>query len=419
MLVYVRILNDSSPEAFTLSGPDATVGELLGRIRSARISRGRDLAILLDGAQESSRLAELGVSAGDLITVRASGEPRELAVQQTELAPDLDVQTLRVEPTRGSKRLSEYEDVTQLLQWNPPFHINGDRPSHQVWSDDSTELKCADWAAYRSPDKLYYRTYAGRQAKAERAVSTAFQFAEDSAQLTQVDSEHVSLMRNLVSALQYPDWGLCMVHQHTTRFALSSWIAGATEFMMFDELRHAQLYGRLTLAYGEHYEGFDDPRQQWMDDDRFQPTRRLTEELLAVLDWGKAIILAGIVIEPVLTSVVHSLLTARSIHSGDSLTPFVCQSIAEDKVRHRASASALLQMLAADPLYGADNRALISSWISDWLPRVTAAATTLAAGDPAALAVLEAASAQVNEQFILAGALAEGVAEATVGAGAR
>jgi hypothetical protein len=416
MLVYVRILNESPPEAFVLSGPEATVGELLERVRSTGACGGRHVVLLIDGAADSARLTELGVSDGDLVTVQASGEPR--AISADGAVHEIDVDALRVEPPRGSKRLSEYEDVTQLLQWHPPFHINGDRPSHQVWSDDSTALRCSDWAAFRSPDKLYYRTYTGRQAKAERAVSTAFQFAEESDQLAQADGEHVALMRDLVGVLQYPDWGLCVVHQHTTRFALSSWIAGATEFMMFDELRHAQLYGRLALAYGEHYDGFDDPRHQWMDDERFQPTRRLTEELLAVLDWGKAIIIAGIVVEPLLTSVVHSLLTSGSVRSGDSLTPFVCQSIAEDKARHRDSASAFLQMVTADPLHGADNRAQIDAWMTDWLSRAVTAATTLAAGDPDALAALDSASARAREQLDFADAPAEGLAGTSVGAGA-
>ena len=400
MLVYTKIVGENAPEAFLLSGPDATVGELLGRVRLVRSSIGREVALLDEGPDNSALLTEIGIHHGDMVVLRALGEPvpsfEYLPAKET---PSVDVDALRAETVRAPRRISEYEDLTQLLQWNPPYHINGDRPSQKVWSDDSTLLRSGDWSAFRSPDKLYYRTYIGRQAKAEQAVSTAFQFASESGQLSQVDSDHVTLMRDLVGSLQYPDWGLCMLHQHTTRFALSSWIAGATEFMMFDELRHAQLYGRLALAYAEYHDGFDDPQPNWMEAERFQPTRRLVEELLAVLDWGKATILAGIVVEPILTSVAHSLLSTGSVRAGDSLTPFVCQSIAKDKVRHRESASAFLQLVSTDAAYGQDNREQIAQWVAEWLPIVMAASVDLSKGDPIAGEALQKAVRWISEQM--------------------
>jgi methane monooxygenase component A beta chain/propane monooxygenase small subunit len=418
VLVYTRVFGESAPQAFLLSGPDATVGELIERVRSVRSAKGRDVSLLGGVVDPSSRLADVGVHEGDLVDVVASGEARAAEPAAT-LDSGVDLEALKAHVPAAPKRLTEYEEVTQLLQWGAPYHINGDRPSHQVWTSDSTVLRASDWATYRSPDKLYYRTYTSRQAKAERAVSTAFKFAADSGQLAQVDPEHVALMRSVVGALQYPDWGLCVVHQHATRFALSSWIAGATEFMMFDELRHAQLYARVGLAYGEVHEGFDDPRQGWMDDERLQGTRRLIEELLAELDWGKAVVLAGIVIEPVLTSVVHAMLTSRSIRAGDALTPFVCQSIAEDKARHRDSAAEFLQLVATDRAHGESNREHVEEWVRDWLPRAVEAATSLAAGDAAGMAALAQTQDWIVELLESAGLAADIFTPTTVGASGR
>ncbi len=193
-------------------------------------------------------------------------------------------------PINGSRRLNEYEEATRLLQWHAPLPHRRRAPGPSVWTSDSTALRCTDWEAYRSPDKLYYRTYTTKQSRAGgRSVATAFEFAAADAQFGSVTTDRVALLRNVLGPpLQYPDWGgLCVTHQHTTRFALSSWIAGATSFMMFDELRHAQLYGRLAMAYGEHHDGFDDPAPAWMEDSVFQPTRRLVEEIMATLDWGQ------------------------------------------------------------------------------------------------------------------------------------
>lgn len=385
MLIYSRIVGEAAPEAFVLTEDDPTVADLLSRVGAARSALGRSLEILTPGVPATATLADLGITDGDLVDVRAIGEP--VFDTTAPAKPDIDIDAIRM-PINGSRRLNEYEEATRLLQWHAPYHIDGDRPAHQVWTTDSTALRCTDWEAYRSPDKLYYRTYTTKQSRAGRSVATAFEFAAADAQLGAVTADRVALLRNVLGPLQYPDWGLCVTHQHTTRFALSSWIAGATSFMMFDELRHAQLYGRLAMAFGEHHDGFDDPEPAWMDDPLFQPTRRLVEEIMATLDWGKAIILADIVFEPLHTAAANALLTTGSLAAGDSLTPFVCRSIGEDKARHRESAAAFLHMLTGDEQHGAHNRELIGEWVADLLPRAQVAAAELAGAGGAAADVL-------------------------------
>ncbi|ORA39257.1 hypothetical protein [Mycobacterium aquaticum] len=401
MLVYSRVLDEAAPEAFVLADDDPTIADLLAEVGASRAAQGRLIELDLDGVVPGTKLRDLGIGDGDLVTVRATGEPAFDTAPTPK--PTIDVDTLRQPASK--RRLNEYEEVTRLLQWHEPFHIDGGRPAQKVWADDSTTLRCSDWEAYRTPDKLYYRTYTTRQARAGRSVATAFEFAEHDKQLASVDPARIELLRNVVGVLQYPDWGLCVTHQQTTRFALSSWIAGATSFMMFDELRHAQLYGRLALAYGEHHDGFDDPRPAWMEASRFQPTRRIIEEIMATLDWGKAIVLADLIVEPLHTAAAHGLLTTCSLAAGDGLTPFVCRSIEDDKVRHRESAVAFLRLLTDDTAHAEHNRALINDWVTDLLPRAYAAAITLLGDDTASdpdEALAEAAT-WINAQFTDAG----------------
>jgi hypothetical protein len=373
MLIYSRVLGEAAPEAFVLTQNDPTVADLMKTLSGARSARGRVLELTIDGSGEAT-LAGLGIDEGDLVEVRAVGEPKIDTTPAPKPVLDLDTEA---SASPKARRLNEYEEVTQLLQWHGPYHVQGDRPAHKVWTDESTELQCSDWEAYRTPDKLYYRTYTTRQARAGRSVATAFEFAQSDGQLANVDPARVELLRNVIGVLQYPDWGLCVAHQNATRFALSSWIAGATSFMMFDELRHAQLYGRLAMAYGEHYDGFDDPRPAWMDEPRFQPSRRVIEETMADLDWGKTIVLADLIVEPLLTSAAHAVLTTGSLTAGDGLTPFVCRSIEDDKLRHRESAAAFLRLVCHDATVGDANRERVAAWAEALLPRVHAAAVDL------------------------------------------
>lgn len=401
MLVYSRVLGEAAPEAFVFSDDDPTVKDLLNRAAAAGSARGRLVELDLDGAVADAKLRDLGIGDGDLVALRPVGEPK---INTTPSAgPEVDPEALRV-PNTDKRRLTEYEEVTRLLQWHEPYHIDGGRPSHTVWTANSTVLSCSDWEAYRTPDKLYYRTYTTRQARAGRSVATAFEFAEKDRQPASVDPARVALMREVVGALQYPDWGLCVSHQNVTRFALSSWIAGATSFMMFDELRHAQMYGRLALAYGEHHEGFDDQRPAWMELPRFQATRRLVEEVMATLDWGKAIVFGDLLFEPLNTAAAHTLLTTGSLAAGDGLTPFVCSSIEDDKVRHRESAAAFLRLVCEDDAYGAANRDLVGDWVTELLPRAVNAASDLL-GDHEPGARLDEAITWITAQLESVGVL--------------
>ena len=402
MLVYTRIHHETAPEAHVLAPGAATVGHLLDQVRSARSTKGRSVDLKIEGAVETAELADLGIVDGDLIEVAVAGEARPLPAPEPR-DDSVDFTSLVV-PPRARKKTTEYEAVTELLQWHAPFHIDGGRPSQTVWTDESTVLQSSDWEAYRSPDKLYYRTYVARQARNDRSVSTAFRYAEESSQLATVDTEHVDLMRRIVGSLQYPDWGLCMLHQHITRFAMSSWIAGATSFMMFDELRHAQLYGRLAITYGESYEGFDDPRRGWMEDPIFQPMRRVIEELLTVLDWGKALTIGGLLVEPIFTPTFHALIAGARGRDGDSLSPFISASIEEDKVRHRESVGAFVDLIARDSDNGDVNRGLIITWAEDWLPRVIESTLVLADGDERIIAVIDSARTRVEQNLESIGA---------------
>ena len=87
--------------------------------------------------------------------------------------------------------------------------------------------------------------------------------------------------------------------------------------------------------------------------------------------------LADLIVEPLLTSAAHALLTTGSLAAGDGLTPFVCRSIEDDKLRHRESAAAFLRLVCSDDAFGRANRDLVETWVSAVLPQAHAAAAQL------------------------------------------
>ena len=126
MLVYSRVLGEGAPEAVVLSDDDPTVSDLLARVGAAGSAQGRLVQLDLDGAIGTARLRDLGIGDGDLVAVRAVGEPQ--VNNQPAPEPELDLDALRA-PATATRRLNEYEEVTRLLQWHGPHLIVGGRPS--------------------------------------------------------------------------------------------------------------------------------------------------------------------------------------------------------------------------------------------------------------------------------------------------
>jgi hypothetical protein len=405
MLVYARIEGETPPEAVLLANNTATVQELIDQLAGRRSVAGRGVRLLAPAALPETQLQQLGIKDGDLVSVAVDGPARrERTVAAPAEAPSPEEPGTENGATprrRGERRrLSEYEEVTRLLQWHPPYHMDaGVRPRYAVWADANSALLCGDWDAYRAPDKLYYRTYTAQQAKADRAVSTAFDFADQTDALKHVDTARLDGLRDLIPALQYPEWGLCIANQYVTRFAMSSWIAGAAEFMMFDELRHAQLYGRLGLAFDEAHGGFDQGRERWMSSARLQPVRKLIEEYMALLDWGQSFIVGGLIVEPLLTEAAHAMLADGAVRAGDWLVPFACQSILNDKRRHRADVEAFVTLVTQDSEHGSDNLALIDTWCQLWKPQATDAVRLLAGDSPTAPEAIADTEAWISDKL--------------------
>lgn len=389
-LLYFHIEGAAPPESHVFHEPDISVDTLRKAVADMVGLRGREFDVVIDDRvieSPSTLLSSLGVRHADLIRLVPKGEPRPPKHDSTQAeaasaangaisAHDLGG---RQEPPRD-----EYEEMTEKLQWSAPFHVDGRvRERYRVWATESTQLRSSDWDAFRAPDRLYYRSYVRQQAESDSAVTAGFDFARRRGSLlTQLDPGWTDQLREVLPALQFPEWGLCVIHQHVTRFALSSFIAGATEFQMFDEMRHAQLFARLTLTFDEHFGDFDRGKELWLHAEHFQPLRRVVEQLLATLDWGEEIIAADVLLDPLLARAVDQILLgqAPAIPRPDLLTQVVWGAIEQDEERHRSSGLAFLNMVADDPRFGETNRAQVQAWLDRWAPEIIEAVQRLSVG---------------------------------------
>ena len=113
----------------------------------------------------------------------------------------------------------------------------------------------------------------------------------------------------------------------------------------------------------------------WQNDARWQPLRRVVEQLLVTYDWGEAFSALCLGVKPMFDRLVFLGLAERARRAGDELITHLCASVDEDCRWHRDWAAALVRVAIGQR---PENRAVIGRWVADWRGRIGEALRALA-----------------------------------------
>ena len=286
------------------------------------------------------------------------------------------------------RRPNVYDEVTSHIQWGETFRgrfpelpsegANYHFPEHYklgYWDPSKTQWRFDDWEAFRDPSQLTYRSYHEVQHQREYALTSVLDAARSSRALTDFDAEWLATLRSFFGVLRFAEWGVSMVCQYVSRFAINAQITNCALLESFDELRHTQRIAEWTRDLETVHGGFGDYRRQWIEAPAFQPLREYLERACVVRDWGEAVLATNIVLEPLLQPVQHALMTEVAHQHGDSVLPFFSESLQLDEQRHWAWARALAEMVHADD----HNVHLTQAWVDTWYPRAHDAVAELGA----------------------------------------
>jgi hypothetical protein len=283
----------------------------------------------------------------------------------------------------AKRRPSQYEEVTLHTQWSPKnfakqgwFSPSADgRPA---WDDASTQLRAANWWAYRDPEQEWFRAYVEHQGKQEEAIELAVEGAKRNRLFTEMTPGWRTILAKHYAAYRYCEYGLFLCFCYVQREALSDVVATPLVFEGLDKDRHAQAIALYGMDLEEALPGFSDAEAQqvWMADPVWQPTREYVERLLACRDWGEIVIAVNLLFEPLVASLFTREFLARfAAHHGDAVTPVLLETAAADRRRNMAATVELVRFLLADT---PANRGVIEGWLQRWAPRAVRAAQAFA-----------------------------------------
>src|ERR1017187_7032135 len=270
------------------------------------------------------------------------------------------------------RKPSDYEVVTHKLNHtmrDPPLELNAEAHGN-VWLKrhrDGIRVKVADWAMFRDPDQLTYRTYVRSQDESETFIDGIFrEFAALPEQ--GLSSTVLNFLQNCLTPTRYLAHGLQMMSAYIQQLAPSSYIGNCAAFQTADHLRRIQRVAYRTKQLDGAYQAraFGQPeRHTWEEHVEWQAMRRGIEHLLVAFDWDDAFVGLNLVVKPLCDELTlrHFAIVARDL--GATVDARLADNLFLDAQRSQRWSAALSRfMIAADD----GNRAHLGSLLAKWYP---------------------------------------------------
>ena len=225
----------------------------------------------------------------------------------------------------------------------------------------------------------------------------------------------VEFLQAFLQVPAYVEHGLWFALATIGRDCLSDSVATCVCLQAAMKQRSAQSIVLYAMDLESHHGPFpiEQARDTFLQDERWQPTRRYLERLAATPDWGEVLVAANLCFEPVVGTLMRRELGIRTAAAnGDTVTPVLARVASQEWEWARAWTVALVRMVLADEKSGAANRELIAGWQEEWSCLANEAAIALV---PIAESIVDVEQAIARTQTYAA----EVVAEAGLGGNGR
>jgi phenol/toluene 2-monooxygenase (NADH) P1/A1 len=295
-----------------------------------------------------------------------------MAQQQFNLGSDL------IKPIRNTykymsglkvKRPTTYDEATYNLEPKENFHYRPLwNPEMNIFDERLTKVKCEDWEQFRDPEKLYYATYCYSRADFQTRIKGQFEAAERYGWFNNMEPAFVDTVREILPVLRHLIFGESIAFMYIGRAAVGTAVEQCATYQCYDELGTAQLLTKICLELEDKIPTIlQDGKQKWLEDEKYQKLRALTERLMVTWDWAEAMIAANLVLDQILYPLFFEEMTALAIENGAIGYAAFSQYFMEMAEYEKTYTTALVKMLLADC---PENKEVIQSYVNKWLPEV-------------------------------------------------
>jgi phenol hydroxylase P1 protein len=313
----------------------------------------------------------------------------------------MDLRTVSIQPLRntyshvarrfGDKPASRYQEGTYDLQSTVNFHYRPTwDPDHEIFDTGRTQIKMADWYAFKDPRQFYYGAYTLARAKQQDAAEANLSFVESHGLADSLDPALRERALRLLLPLRHVAWGGNLNNASVCAYGYGTAFTQAFIYQSMDHLAIAQYLTRVGLLLGEEA-SLEEAKQSWLEADAWQGLRRYVEDTFVLKDpyelfIAQDVALDGLLFPMVFEAIVNGVFASQGGTAISLATQFMTEWFAET----RRWADATVKTAATE---SAENKALIEQWATHWRDRAAAALRPVAQ-----IAVAEGADGLIAEQ---------------------
>jgi len=300
----------------------------------------------------------------------------------------IDIKTADIKPLRNTfdhvarrlgkdKPASRYQEATLDLQPVTNFHYRPLwDPDHEIYDPRRTAIVMEDWYAFRDPRQYYYGTWTMTRARQQDHMEKNFAFFEKRRLVDVLSEEWRDKVAKLLVPLRHAEYTANLNNTYMAAYGYGTAITQACQYAGLDHLGIAQYLSRIGLVIADGgTEALDDGKRAWLEDECWQPLRRLCEDMLVVKDWFELFVAQNLVLDGLLYPLAYDRFdTVISRHGGSALamlTEFALEWFGESS----RWVDATLKTAAAE---SEENKAQLEAWANAWSERVTEALRPLA-----------------------------------------
>lgn len=291
----------------------------------------------------------------------------------------LEIKTSNLEPIRqsyayierrfGSKPATRYQEVSFDVQASTNFHYRPLWKPEKMLNDQThTALKMQDWYAFKDPRQFYYGAYVQHRARMQDTAESNYSFFEKR-QL--VDNLSDAVKQKIITCLlpfRYVEQTANLHMMSGSAYGYGTVITQACIFAAMDRLGMAQYISRIGLMLDGHTgESLAQAKQAWMNDEMWQPLRKLCEHSLTEQDWFKLYILQNLLIDTFLQELIFGQLDQWLVEHGGRDIAILTEFVKDCLTDLRKWSDSVLKTAISE---SEENKTLIQSWITEMLPNV-------------------------------------------------
>ncbi|MGO1500295.1 MAG: aromatic/alkene monooxygenase hydroxylase subunit beta [Marinobacter sp.] len=287
----------------------------------------------------------------------------------------IEIKTTSVEPIRntyssiarrfGDKPASRYQEASFDTAATTNFHYRPLWDPKRALNDPNiTAIRMEDWYAVTDPRQFYYGAYVGNRAKMQEAAESNFAFCDKRNLLTRLPEETQKQLLRLLVPLRHVALGANMNNSKIAGDAVGTTVSQMHMYAATDHLGMGQYLSRIALLLdGSTGVALDESKTYWMDDELWQPLRKLVEDTLVIDDWFELTLVQNVLLDGLLYPLIYDRMDAWLGEQGAEDVSLLTEFQRDWFKESLRWTNAMIKTVTGE---SDGNREQLQSWVDHW-----------------------------------------------------